>query len=385
METKQVLFLTPSLNIGGEELSTLSLTQELIKRGYKIFIKGNKGPLYNEFINAGAKVFVSSKPYRRNLQGIIKDAKDIKKLLDKEEIKIIHSQSVLPTIAAFLTLRGNKNKHRLIFHERGIHEYSYPIVARLFNYMTDFVIANSDYEKNKLIKNGLKREHCIRIHNCINIKFPEMIENNEPLKEFGLDNNTKVIGTVGRLAKQKGHIFLLKAFKRVNNNYPETRLLIVGEGREKSNLERHAHALGISKKVIFAGVRRDLERIYPIIDIFVIPSLWEPFGNVALEAAASGKPVVATMVGGLPESVLDGETGILVPPENPDKLAEAILFLLSNPDIAHRMGKVGQERVKSYFTPERLGDEIEKVYEYVLSKSEFAKRSKDAHMDCKPL
>jgi glycosyltransferase involved in cell wall biosynthesis len=369
MKTK-VLFLSPSLNIGGEALSTLSLTRELIRRGYEVFVKGNKGPMYNEFIDAGARVFVSSRPYRRNIQGIIDDAKDIKKLIENEKIRIIHSQSVLPTISTFLSLKLNNmnERPRLIFHERGIHEYSYPVVARSFNYMTDFVIANSDYEKNKLIKNGLKKSRCIRIHNCPNIKPTKLIEKNEPLREFGLDNRVKIIGTVGRLVKQKGYTFLLKAFRQVNKIYPETRLLIVGEGEDRNRLETYIRTININKKVIFAGVRRDLERIYPIMDIFVISSIWEPLGNVALEAAAFGIPVVATMVGGLPEVVLHRQTGILVPPEEPDELAEAILFLLRNPDIARRMGESGRERVKNYFTPERVGDEVEKVYEYVLTK-----------------
>ena len=367
-----VLLVTPCLGIGGEELSTLSLAKELIKRGYRVIVRGNKGPLSSEFVNIGAKFFTSSTPYRRNVRGIISDTKDIKRLIEENEIKIIHSQSVLPTISAFLALKGNNKGEnpRLIFHHRGIHQFTYPVVSRMLNHITDFVIVNSDYEKEKLIKQGLKRKHCRRIHNCINVKVPEETRDRyEVLKELGLEDNRKIIGTVGRLVRQKGYPFLLRAFKKVNEIYPKTRLLICGEGKEKKRLERDVHVLSLNEKVVFAGARRDLERIYPIMDIFVIPSLWEPLGNVTLEAAAFGKPVVATKVGGLPEAVLGGQTGLLVPPKNSGKLAEAILFLLRNPNVARKMGEAGRERVRSYFISERLGDEIEEVYENVLQGS----------------
>jgi glycosyltransferase involved in cell wall biosynthesis len=124
--------------------------------------------------------------------------------------------------------------------------------------------------------------------------------------------------------------------------------------------------LGIEGDVIFTGFRRDVERFYSIMDIFVLPSTWEPFGNVLLEAMSFAKPVVATNVGGIPEVVVDEETGFVVPPEDPEALANKIMFLIKNKELCREMGLKGRKKVKEYFTPERLRDEVESVYESLV-------------------
>ncbi len=121
----------------------------------------------------------------------------------------------------------------------------------------------------------------------------------------------------------------------------------------------------MEKEVTFLGFRRDVERFYSIIDVLACPSLGEALGNVCLEAMAFGKPVVASHVGGIPEVVQDGATGILVPPKDSRGLAQAILRLLSERELANRMGMAGRERVKSAFSQERLIHEVEEIY-YLL-------------------
>ena len=111
----------------------------------------------------------------------------------------------------------------------------------------------------------------------------------------------------------------------------------------------------------------DITRLLPAINLLAIPSLFEGMPNVALEAMAAGLPIIATSVGGTPEVVVDGKTGYLVPPRNPDALADAILKLLDNPDLCLRMGRAGRERVKKHFSIERTIKKTEQIYEDLLA------------------
>lgn len=365
MKKCNVLLITPCKNVGGEELSTLSLSRELKRRGHNVYILLGSNKMLEEFKNSATQVVVNSTVKSRNTLGVIEGAFLIKKLLRKYNIQIIHSQSVIPTIMGYLAAKGNTNKKvKVILHERGIKHYK--LVKRL-NFIADFIITNSKYEMEKLIKTGFPFKKLTFIHNCYNLPFPENSEKDRGLlAEFHIQNNDFVVGGVGRLVPQKGFEYLLRAAKIVIEKIPNTKFILVGGGELENKLKNLSRALRIDKNVILTGPRRDMNRIYSIMDIFTLPSLWEPFGNVSLEAMAFGKPVIATDVGGIPEVVEDGVTGILIPPKDSGKLAEVIIYLLKNPEIAKKMGEAGRKRVQKYFTPERVGDEVEKVYEHLV-------------------
>jgi glycosyltransferase involved in cell wall biosynthesis len=350
------------MRIGGEELSTLSLIKEMVARRHNVYVMGSSGPMHDEFVAAGAEVILTSNPYRRSIFGILSDAKDIKNFVKANSIDIIHSQSVLPTISAFCALRLLAIKPKLIFHERGIKKYTYRIIPQLLNAGVDCVITNSDHEVAQLMRGGLHIP-CHRIHNCINTAF-NFDASSDLRTELGIDVNTRIIGIVGRLAKEKGHYYLLDAFKKVFEGSPKQRLLllIVGDGPLRENITRKIQELSLEGHVMLIGFRRDLERIYPAMDMLVVPSVLEPFGNVAIEAGAFGLPVIASSVGGLPEALMHGESGLLVPPGNPGKLAEAMRQLLADPDLSRRLGNRGKELAKTYFTPQRVANEIEAIY-----------------------
>jgi glycosyltransferase involved in cell wall biosynthesis len=158
-------------------------------------------------------------------------------------------------------------------------------------------------------------------------------------KELGLDRDAIVVGVVGRLETQKGHVYLFDAWPAVVRRHPDARLLVVGEGSLREELLNQARDLGITDSVIFTGFRADVPRILDAIDILALPSLHEGMPLTVIEAAAAGRPVVATAVDGTPEVVLDGRTGHLVPPLDPSALARALLALLDDPDEVTRMGR----------------------------------------------
>ena len=172
--------------------------------------------------------------------------------------------------------------------------------------------------------------------------------------ELGVAPDAFAVGTIGRLHEQKGHAFLLAAARRVLAERPDAVFLIAGYGPLRDRLEAQARELGIASSVKFLGYRKDVQMILAALDLFVLPSLWEGMSNAILEAMAARKPVIATSVDGNVEQVLDGETGLLVPPGDADALADALLGLAGNRDKAREMGRRGRERVASDFPMSRM-------------------------------
>jgi sugar transferase (PEP-CTERM/EpsH1 system associated) len=190
-------------------------------------------------------------------------------------------------------------------------------------------------------------------------------------RAFGIPAGAPLVGAVGRLHRQKGFADLITALAQVREHLPAVWLLLVGDGDLRGDLEAHAQALGLSEVVAFAGLRTDIPEILAGLDLFALPSLWEGLPNVVLEAMAAGLPVAATAVGGTPEVVVDGITGILIPPQDPEVLAQAITRLLRDPGLRYRMGQAGRERVAQRFTVERMVEQTERLYERLLVEEEI--------------
>lgn len=163
------------------------------------------------------------------------------------------------------------------------------------------------------------------------------------------DAGRPVIGCTARLHAKNDHATLLRAFERVSVCWPEARLLLLGRGPEEPRLGALSAALGISARVRFEGEQPDVAPYLHQMDLYVQPSVAEGMPNSILEAMAAGLPVVATSAGGTPEVVVDGETGLLVPPRDPVALADAILRLLNDPPVAEVFGRAGRARVEANF------------------------------------
>ena len=187
-----------------------------------------------------------------------------------------------------------------------------------------------------------------------------------------LPPRASLVGTVGRFVQPKGHAHLLEAMTKVRRHHPDARALLVGDGPLRPEMEAKARELDLSETVIFTGIRRDVPEILALLDIFILPSLWEGLPVALLEAMAAGLPVVATRVGGVPEVVIDGVTGLLVPPRDPEALSAAILTLLQDPDLRHRMGEAGQRRVRNHFSVDQMIQKTEALYERLLAEKELS-------------
>jgi glycosyltransferase involved in cell wall biosynthesis len=179
--------------------------------------------------------------------------------------------------------------------------------------------------------------------------------------EPALPSDGPVIGTVGRLDTQKAHRVLLEAAPLVLERHPNARFVFVGDGPLRARLEDQAAALGVQDTVIFTGARDDVPRWLASFDVFVLPSLFEGLCYAVIEAQAAGVPVVATPVGGVRETVIDEETGILVPPADSQATARAILRLLERPEDGRRLAAEASARV-GRFSAERMVEETIAVY-----------------------
>jgi glycosyltransferase involved in cell wall biosynthesis len=182
----------------------------------------------------------------------------------------------------------------------------------------------------------------------------------EPLPRRG---SGPVIGAVGRLAPEKGYDLAIRALRDV----PDATLVLVGDGSERERLGALAADLGVANRVELAGWSEEPRRYLPGFDAFVLPSRQEGFPLAVVEAMLASVPVVAADVGSVGEAVLDGETGYLVPVEDPAALAERLRHLLSDRELAQRLGRSGRERARAHFTAEAMARSFERLYREILT------------------
>ena len=178
------------------------------------------------------------------------------------------------------------------------------------------------------------------------------------------------VGIVGRVAAEKGHRDLFEALRLLSDRHPRLRVVVVGNGPDLPDLRKDAAGKGLGKRVVFAGFREDVNNAMAALDIVAVPSIWpEPCSAAIQQGMALNKPVVASRVGGTPEVLTDGETGLLVPASDPVALADALGQLADAPDLRRKMGEAGRARVEAHFTLGRMVDEVESLYRRELGQS----------------
>ncbi|MGD0123492.1 MAG: glycosyltransferase [Candidatus Limnocylindrales bacterium] len=182
-------------------------------------------------------------------------------------------------------------------------------------------------------------------------------------EDYGIPEASPIVGVVARLEAEKGHRTLIEAWPLVLAAHPEAWLLVVGEGSERDSLEAQAASLGISRRVVFTGRREDVPAVTAALDISVLPSYREAQGLSVLEAMALSRPVVASEVGGIPEMIENGVSGLLVPPNDHVALADAIVRLLSDHPYADMIAKRGHDLVHDRFCIELMVNSIETLYD----------------------
>jgi glycosyltransferase involved in cell wall biosynthesis len=224
------------------------------------------------------------------------------------------------------------------------------------------VVTVSDATRRALVAQGYPASHVEVVPNGVALPV-----GGGAASRAGVPDGVPLVGEVGRLCDVKGQRELIEALRLL----PGVHAVLVGEdletgGSYRALLEREARRLGVADRVVFAGYRRDAGAILEGIDVAVLPSWIEGMPLVVLEAMARRRPVVATAVGGTPEVVVDGETGLLVPPRDSTALAEAIRSLVADPALARRLGEAGYERVAGEFSVEAMTRRLLEIYDEVV-------------------
>ena len=228
----------------------------------------------------------------------------------------------------------------------------------------DQLIAVSQASEAKLHREGRTVVPISLIYNGVDL---ERYDHQDPCctlsEEYGMEPGSQIVGVVARLEQEKGHPTLLEAWPAIVRAVPDVYLLIVGEGSRRDALEAQARELRIAHRVIFTGRRDDVPAVTAALDVAVLPSYREAQGLTILEAMALSRPVVASDVGGIPEMVQDGVTGLLVPPHDAEALATAIVRLLTDHPYADTLGRAGHDLVHDRFCIEIMVNSVLSIYD----------------------
>jgi len=238
------------------------------------------------------------------------------------------------------------------------------LVTRLTNPLTDAVEVNSEIGGKAIERDlGVPSEKIELVRSGLDLSvFSSANRRDELRSEFGVTADQHLIVYVGRLRTVKGVDYGIRAFASALEQLPNIRMVLAGEGDQRNFLSSLVFELGISEQVEFLGVRNDVPELLNAADSVLMPSLTEGFPRTAIEAMAAGKPVIATNVGGTPEAVIDGETGILVPARDSDALASAIVRLVGDSDLQARLGAAGRERAAQNYSVDKYVSRLDEMY-----------------------
>jgi len=366
MKKRNILYLSNFGDIvGGGEVSLLGLLSLLdASRFVPAVVCPAEGELAEEIRKLGIEVSIIPMPRLKwiNPVSFFRTLSVLLKLIRGREISLVHANGSRCAVYGGIACRLTKIP--MIWHVRILE--SDGLLDRLLAGLASVIIVNSNAVKDrfKWLKDRNKLE---TVYNGIDLnKFRVHPGSAGIRRELGVAAGAPLVGTVGRLDWYKAHQHFIQAAKLVKEAMPGARFLIAGEGAERAKLEAQVKELGLEEDVIFAGQRRDIPDILAGLDVFALSSVSEGFGRGIVEAMACGKPVVATMVGGIPEVVEDGLTGKLVPAGDPAALAGAITGFLKDKELAAAMGAAGRKRAERF----SIGRNVEKtqdIYESALS------------------
>jgi len=298
-------------------------------------------------------------------------ARRIKKYIVAHQVKIVHTHTPRTILAAGMALA---TRHRTIhlatkhlLYALGDRRWGliYALLDRFSLYLPHHLIAVSEKMHRRIVAYpGLSAARVTLIRNAIDCESYYVPDQRDSCRlEFGLSSGSQLIGYAGRIEKVKRLDLLLEGLAQVLACHPRARLMIVGEGSLEAKLKAFAARLGISHCVTWTGFRQDIPRLLAAMDVYVQPSANEGFSLGLLEAMAAGKPVVATDVGGAQEVVIDGRTGVLIPPASSSAIGTAVAGLLDDPERQSTLGQAARRHVVRDFGLQQSMDAYRHLYE----------------------
>jgi glycosyltransferase involved in cell wall biosynthesis len=348
-------------NWGGAEIHLLNLSEQLRRRGHDVTIACQP----DRYVEAEAqKRGFATIPITLTRQHDRRDLLHLCRYLRGHPTDVLHAHApndfLLPPLTALIAgvpvrLMTRHFPHSLR-NRPGAWIYSNLLFSR--------IVTVSESVRQTLIASGMTQNRVETIYHGTDVK--EFAATTQTPKEsrrlLGISEGTVAVGIIGRIAEEKGHQFVLEAMRLIGKNFP-VHLVIIGDGPQEETMKNLVREGDLCDRVTFTGFRSDINNAVSALDIVVVASTWaEPCSAVVQQGMALGKSVIGTRTGGTPEMIVEGETGLLVPPEDSRSLADAIVRLAGNSNLRNQMGAAGRKRVEELFSLTVMTDKIEDLY-----------------------
>lgn len=359
----RILYVIDQLGIGGAEQHLVRLITGLLPSGRwhpSVYCLGRVGELLPQLDALGIEVVGPARRWHRSPAGTVRAVADLWRYVRGVRPDITHSYMPEPGLLGALASRlagvpYTITTRRWVHSYGGLKLFQYRLSAALMDRCSDAIIAVCEAARQQAIREGTPPEKIKTVYNSVPLPSPTPT-NPRPLEGH------PVFGSVGRLQPYKGHRYLVEAAPLVLAELPDARFVLVGDGSARAQLERQAEELGVSRYISFLGERPDGADLLQHFDVFVLPSLVEGLPNAVLEAMAAGLPIVATGVGGVPELIEHGQSGLLVPAESSGELARAMVQLWRDESVRRRCAEAARETAATRFSVSREVVETEAIY-----------------------
>lgn len=371
--------VTTRLNIGGPARHVLILSRLLPQRGYSSeLVVGAPGAQEGELSHPRVQVTrIPTLQRELNMRQDLASLRALIGMMRKRQPQIVHTHmakaGALGRIAA---IQAGVPKVVHTFHGHVLEGYFSAAKNSVFIQLerwlakrTHALVAVSHAIRDELLQLGIGREgqwHVVPLGLDLEELLASRNDRNDARAAFGLAREVPVVAIVGRLVPIKDHALFFRAMAHLAAQFPEAQFLVAGDGERRSDLERQGHAL-LGNRVRFVGWVDDLVSLYSVADVVVLTSRNEGTPVALIEAAAAGRPVVATGVGGVTDVIQDGKTGFVVPYGDPEPVSDAVARLLASPELQKEFGQRGRVFVAERFSGSRLADDMTSLYDELLS------------------
>ena len=374
----RLLKIVPTMLCGGTENQFMTLSRSLKGHDFQVELACLRrvGPFVAQAASEGMPLHEYPIESFRNARAVGQQMRFAKDLIQRR-IEIVHAYSFYGNVFAIPPARLAAAPVVIAsIRDRG--PYLTPMQMKVQRHICRFatrVLVNADAVRQWLVDQGYDPKRIVIIPNGVDLdRFATHVDPAALRQELGLPSDALLITVVSRLNQMKGLEQFLEAAAILAAKFPKAYFLVVGEPtvgdhQYKPSLARLAARLGIADRVVFTGIRSDVPAVLASAAVSVMPSLNEALSNVLLESMAAGVPTVATRVGGTPEAMVDGVTGLLVPPGDSAALASAVERLLSDPQFAATLGHAAKQTVKARFSAERMADATAQLYADLLSET----------------
>lgn len=370
-----IAHILPWPSIGGVEQATLRIAQGVESAQFKniAFCLPGPVPVREMFAAAGfeTSVYQAVDPSYRRPRAFLRASFELARELKRRRVDLVHCSDLLA--AYYAALAGRLARVPVLCHVRCSHNQISRRDKSFLRPVNKFVFVSHDTWRNFGYPVTARRG--VVVYDGVDVGPGDGGASARSVRsEFGIPEGTKIVGMVGRVAPAKDYPTLAKAAARVVAAYPDVRFLIVGDNASVAEYVEHykevrrlLDAGGVAKNFIFTGFRADVARLIGAMDIFVLSTHTEGMPLVVIEAMGLARPVIATAIGGIPEIVRDGESGLLHPHEDDAQLAAQILSLLRDEARAAKLGMAGRRSVEANWTREQFAASIKSLYRELLA------------------